>query len=79
MQQTPRIDVHGMTGDEAVRAVAINLREFEGIGYPEVFVVHGNGTGVLKSRIRTMLTNHGYAWRAGKYNEGGDGVTVVDI
>jgi DNA mismatch repair protein MutS2 len=77
MQQMPRIDVHGMTGDEATRAAAINLREFQRDGYPEVFIVHGHGTGVLKRRIREMLSKYGYRWRPGRYGEGEDGVTVV--
>ncbi|MFH2020544.1 MAG: Smr/MutS family protein [archaeon] len=77
MQQMPKIDVHGMTGDEASRVTAINLREFERDGYDKVFVIHGHGTGILKQRIRSMLTSHGYKFRPGAYSEGGDGITVV--
>ena len=79
MQHNPKIDVHGMTSEQAIRVVSINLREFQSSGYPEVHVVHGNGTGVLKSKIRWLLSNYGYFWRAGRYGEGGDGVTVVQF
>ncbi len=81
MSQIPRIDVHGMTSPEAKRYVAIYLKEFRDIGYPEVLIVHGKGKGVLRKTIRKLLENTPYVTkvRVGSIEEGGDGVTVAII
>ena len=48
-------------------------------GRDAVFVVHGHGTGALRSAIRTHLTSHKGIdkVRPGEQSEGGDGVTVA--
>lgn len=81
MSQNPKIDVHGMNSSEATRCVAINLREFNNMGYNEVFIVHGKGQGILREKIRSLLETLPYvkSFRPGKYGEGEDGVTVVKI
>jgi|GEM_PF-5971829 len=44
-------------------------------------VVHGHGTEVLKKTIRTHLTRSPFVlkWTAGRPEEGGDGITWVDL
>jgi DNA mismatch repair protein MutS2 len=44
-----------------------------------IFVIHGHGTGALKTAIRTHAAQHKAIekWRAGEAEEGGDGVTVL--
>lgn len=46
-----------------------------------VVIIHGHGTGALKSGLRTKLRDNPYveAFRAGDKTEGADGVTVVAL
>ncbi|MCH8842197.1 MAG: Smr/MutS family protein [SAR324 cluster bacterium] len=46
-----------------------------------VLLIHGHGSGRLKTGIRTQLIDNPYvaAYRAGEGREGGDGVTVVAL
>jgi len=73
------IDVRGQRVDEAVAAVDRFLDESLLASRDTAFVVHGHGTGALRSAVRTHLGQHqGIAtFRAGEPNEGGDGVTVA--
>jgi len=73
------IDVRGQRVDEAVDAVDRFLDESLMASRDTAFVVHGHGTGALRSAIRTHLGAHKgiEKFRAGEPNEGGDGVTVA--
>lgn len=79
MFETPTIDVHGLTSEEALKIVRANLRAFKERGYPEVFIVHGKGQGILREKIRDFLRTVPYirGYRRGRADEGGDGVSVV--
>ncbi len=48
---------------------------------PFVRIIHGKGTGTLRSVVRDALAEHPLvaSFRAGELNEGGDGVTVVKL
>jgi len=73
------IDVRGQRVDEAVAAVDRFLDESLMASRDTAFVVHGHGTGALRTAIRTHLGRHAgiEKFRAGEPNEGGDGVTVA--
>jgi DNA mismatch repair protein MutS2 len=73
------IDLRGMTSDEAIDATDAFLDNALKRNWNVVFVLHGHGTGALKSAIRTYLEESDYVddFRPGGKNQGGDGITVV--
>jgi DNA mismatch repair protein MutS2 len=73
------IDVRGQRVDEAVAVVDRFLDESLMASRDTAFIVHGHGTGALRTAIRTHLQGHKGVdkFRAGEQNEGGDGVTVA--
>ncbi len=74
-------DVRGMSLEEAIGAVEIYLDEAVMAGLGEVSIIHGKGTGVLRSGLRQELrrNRHVKNIRPGVYGEGEDGVTVVTL
>lgn len=73
------IDVRGQRADEAVTNVDRFLDESLMASRDVAFIVHGHGTGALRTAVRTHLAAHKAVekWRAGEPNEGGDGITVA--
>jgi DNA mismatch repair protein MutS2 len=73
------LDVRGQRVDDAVAQVDRFVDEGLLAGRDAVFIVHGHGTGALRSAIRTHLGGHKAieTFRPGEQNEGGDGVTVA--
>jgi DNA mismatch repair protein MutS2 len=77
----PELKVLGFRGDEALRAVEKFLDDANIVGVKRVKIVHGHGEGILKRLIREYLKESPYvkSFRGGKPEEGGDGVTVVEL
>ena len=71
----------GKTVDEALPEVDRFLDACTREGRNEARIVHGHGTGRLRTAIRRHLRGHPLvgAFRAGGVGEGGDGATVVTI
>ena len=74
-------DVRGMSLEEALDAVSLYLDEAVLAGLNEVYIIHGKGTGILRSGIQQDLrkNRHVKSFRRGMYGEGEDGVTVVTL
>jgi len=73
------IDVRGHRAEEAISQVDRFVDESLMSGRDAVFVIHGHGTGALRTAIRTHLASHKAVdkHRPGEQSEGGDGVTVA--
>ncbi|MBQ2897526.1 MAG: endonuclease MutS2 [Clostridia bacterium] len=78
---SPQIDVRGMYAQEAVDKVDKFLDDASVANLPQITVVHGKGTGALKSAIHELLKGHHAVkdFRLGVYGEGEAGVTVVKM
>ena len=70
-----------MTLDEAEIETDRYLDEAFLSGQTQVMVIHGKGTGVLRTGLRSFLKTHAHVegFRRGVYGEGEDGVTVVTL
>jgi DNA mismatch repair protein MutS2 len=75
------LDVRGLRVDELLRDVERFLDRLYAEGAREALVLHGHGTGALKSALRDHLAASPYVarFRRGDDHEGGDAVTVVTM
>ncbi len=75
------LDLRGETVDDALLLVDKYLDDASLSHLESVTIIHGKGTGALRSAITDMLRHHPHAksFRPGKYGEGEAGVTVVEI
>ena len=79
MSVTGSVNVVGKTLDDATEIVMKYLDHCYMGGLKEATIIHGRGAGILQSGLRKLLSKSPVveSYRKGKYNEGGDGVTVV--
>ena len=77
----PELDVRGFTSDAALEALDRFLDEARRMGWKEVRIIHGKGTGTLRRRIHQFLTGDKRvaSKRLGKWGEGDTGVTVLTL
>ena len=81
MAAPSEIDLRGMMSDEAVAATESFLDTAMLGKLNQVTIIHGKGTGVVRKAIREYLKRSKYvrSFRPGRYGEGEDGVTVVEL
>ncbi|MDE6812062.1 MAG: Smr/MutS family protein, partial [Muribaculaceae bacterium] len=77
----PEIDVRGMRGDEAVQAIIYFLDDAIQFNATRLRILHGTGTGILKTLIRQQLNANPavISFRDEDVRFGGAGITVVDL
>lgn len=75
------LDLRGMTADEAIMTVDKYLDDAILAGLPMARIIHGKGTGALRTAVVAYLSQHPHiqSHRPGESGEGGSGVTVVQI
>ena len=75
------LDIRGMMTDEAELVVDQFLDHALMSKLNLVTIIHGKGTGALRQAVRQQLKRHPAvkSFRPGRYGEGEDGVTVVEL
>lgn len=75
------LDLRGANLEEALIEVDRFLDEAFLGNLGQVYIIHGKGTGVLRTGIQDYLRRHKHikSYRLGNYGEGGAGVTVAEL
>ena len=75
------LDLRGAAADEAIDRTLAALDRAALAGSPSLRIIHGHGTGRLKTTLRAYLKDSPYvsSLRPGERAEGGDGVTIVTL
>lgn len=75
------LDLRGMRVDDAQIELEAFVDKMALQNISPIMVIHGHGTGALKSLVRSLLSSSPAigAQRAGDSHEGGDGVTIASI
>ncbi|AHI55714.1 endonuclease MutS2 [Listeria ivanovii] len=75
------LDLRGERYEDALQKVDKYLDEALMAGYPQVAIIHGKGTGALRTGVTEYLKNHRMvkSIRFGAAAEGGNGVTIVEF
>ncbi len=75
------VDLRGMEAIEAVLAAERYLDSAVMAKLKTVTIIHGKGTGALRSAVQDMLRHNKCvkSFRLGRYGEGEAGVTVVEL
>lgn len=76
-----KVDLRGMNADEAIMTLDRYIDTAYRLSITEFTVVHGKGTGVLRSAVQQYLKGNSFikSYRLGVYGEGENGVTIVTL
>jgi len=76
-----QVDLRGKMVEEGIHELEVYLDSALLTGYNEIYVIHGKGTGALRTGILEYLKTCRYVktYRTGNQNEGGLGCTVVTL
>jgi DNA mismatch repair protein MutS2 len=75
------LDLRGMMLDEAIMEVDRFLDEAFLSNLGQVYIIHGKGTGALRTGVQDFLRRHKHVknYRLGQFGEGGAGVSVAEL
>ncbi len=75
------VDLRGLTGDEAEQATIAAVDAAVLAEQPFLRIIHGMGTGVVRERVRRVVSGDRRVARFGfaPRNQGGTGVTIVEF
>ncbi len=75
------IDIRGTNVEEAIYVVDKYLDDASLARLQNVRIIHGKGTGLLRQGLHAHFRKHPHvkSFKVGEFNEGGIGVTVVEI
>ncbi|MEK8212288.1 endonuclease MutS2 [Paenibacillus sp. FSL L8-0463] len=75
------LDLRGTNLEEAIMETDRFIDEAFLGNLGQISIIHGKGTGVLRTGIQEYLRKHKHvkSYRLGNYNEGGAGVTVAEL
>ncbi len=75
------IDIRGLNVEEAVPLIELFFDEADMAGFNELRIIHGKGTGKLRTGVVAFLKSHSRvkSLRLGNWNEGSTGVTIVEL
>ncbi len=78
---SPEVDLRGMDSIEAICVLERYLDEAMRGKLPSVRIIHGKGTGVLRTAVHQSLKKNRFikSFRLGVYGEGEDGVTIAEF
>ena len=78
----PEIDLRGMAVDEGIPVLERFLDNARMAKLNSVIIIHGKGTGAMRQAVQQFLRREQKgikSFRLGRYGEGEDGVTIVEL
>ena len=81
MSAETRLDLRGMTVEECIMTLDRFMDSALRTGLNEFTIIHGKGTGKLRTAVREYLKKSPYvkSHRLGTFGEGEDGVSIVTL
>ncbi len=78
---TNELYLRRLTLDEALPMLEQYLNDAFMAGLSQVRIIHGKGTGIMRSAVQSRLSVHPLvnSYRSGLYGEGEQGVTLVEL
>ncbi|MDC3415713.1 endonuclease MutS2 [Aquibacillus salsiterrae] len=77
----PELDLRGERFEDALLELEKYVDDAILAGYSKVSIIHGKGTGALRTGVQNFAKNHSHitTYRFGTMSEGGNGVTILEL